>query len=336
MRIQTIVGSLAILVACLGSQASAEDCGPLKHINAIDLVGGPNRALVPVAINGIPKLFLLDTGGGKSTINGTVAEELELPRRESNMRMLDLYGHASNKFVRVEKFGVGRQAGDIELMVEPDPDFGRGTRYVGIFAPDLMGEGKYDVEIDFGTLKMNYFLKDHCPGRVVYWPHNVLAVTPFTFRKGHFRLMVEVDGKHLTAEIDTGAFNTSMTADAAKRIFDIVPETPGSMPLNAQGMTAAFERVFSALDFEGVAVKNPHVIIIPELVGSKDPENSLRTGSSIKRYDDLDDQSDMLIGMDILRKLHLYIASDEEKIYITEASTTLSTAPVQPANTGRQ
>ncbi|HEY2011280.1 MAG TPA: retropepsin-like aspartic protease [Rhizomicrobium sp.] len=335
MRLLGIIGSLAILVACLGSQASAEDCGSLKHINAIDLVGGPNRALVPVSINGVPKLFLLDTGGGKSQISGTVAEELELPQREGDTRMLDLYGHASNKFARVEKFGVGRQAGDIELMVEPDPNFGRGTRYVGIFAPDLMGEGKYDVEIDFGTLKMNYFLKDHCPGRVVYWPHNALAVTPFTFHKQHLHLMVEVDGKHLSAEIDTGSFNTSMTADAAKRVFDIVPETPGNVPLNAQGMVAAFGRIFSTLDFEGVAVKNPHVIIIPELVGSKDPDNGIRTGSLIKRYDDLDDQPDMLIGMDILRKLHLYIAFDEEKIYISESSPP-PTAPTQPANTSRQ
>ena len=321
MRLQVVFGSLAILVACFGSQASAEDCGPLKQINSLDLVAAaPNRALIPVSLNGIPKLFLLDTGGDISQINGEVAEELKLPEREAGVKMLDLYGHASNKYVKVEKFTVGRQNGeDIDLMVQPNPNFGRGTRYVGLFSPDLMG--RYDVEIDFGTYKMNYFSPDHCPGKVVYWPHNALAVLPFTFRKRHIRFPVKVDGKELMAEIDTGAPNTSMTAETAKRLFDIAPDSPGNVPLNAQGMAAAFGRVFNTLDFEGVAVKNPHVIVMPDLVGSKDPNNGFRTDTRAKRVDDLEDRADMLIGMDIVRKLHLYIAFGESRIFISEAST---------------
>jgi predicted aspartyl protease len=319
MRVHRIFGSLAIL-AFLGSPAWAEDCKPLLQVNSIDLVAAaPNRALIPVSINGIPKLFLLDTGGDISQINGEVAQELDLPRRDSAVKMLDLYGHASSKYVTIEKFGVGRQSGDIDLAVQPNPDFGRGTRYVGIFAPDLMG--RYDVEIDFGIYKMNYFSPDHCSGKVVYWPHNALAVLPFTFHKRHIRFPVKVDGKDLMAEIDTGAPRTTMTAEAAKRVFDLAPDSPGNVPLNAQGMAAAFGRIFDTLDFEGVAVKNPHVIVIPQLVGSKDPNNGFRTDTRARQVDDLEDQSDMLIGMDIVRKLHLYIAFGESRIFISEAST---------------
>lgn len=322
MRLRTLLGSVAVL-ACLSSPALAEDCGPLKQVNAIDLVAAnPNRALIPVSLNGIPKLFLLDTGGGLSQISGEVADELRLPQRDAaGMKMLDLYGHASTKFVRIEKFGVGRMTGeDVNLMVEPNPNFGRGTRYVGIFAPDLMG--RYDTEIDFGTYKMNYFSTDHCPGKVVYWPHNALAVLPFTFHKRHVRFTVKVDGKDLTAEMDTGAPNTIMHAEAAKRLFDLAPDSPGNVPLNAQGMVEAFGRIFSTLDFEGVAVKNPHVTIIPDLVGSKDPNNSVRTDTRTRMVDALEDRPDMLIGMDILRKLHLYIAFGESRIFISEASAT--------------
>jgi hypothetical protein len=321
MRLRGIFGSLAVLIACLGSPASAEDCSTLKQLNSIDLVApNPSRALIPVSINGIPKLFLLDTGGDISQISGEVAEELKLPEHETRLKMLDLYGHASSKYVTVEKFTVGRLIGeDIDLAVHPNPNFGRGTRYIGIFAPDLMG--RYDVEIDFGTYKMNYFSPDHCPGKVVYWPHNALAVLPFVFHKRHIRFTVKVDGKDLTAEIDTGAPNTTMHSEAAKRLFDIAPDSPGNVPLNAQGMAAAFGRVFDTLDFEGVAVKNPHVVIIPDLVGSKDPNNGFRTDTRAKRVDDLEDQADMLIGMDILRKLRLYIAFNESRIFISEAST---------------
>jgi hypothetical protein len=168
---------------------------------------------------------------------------------------------------------------------------------------------------------MKYFSPDHCPGHVVYWPHAALSITPMTFRDRHIRLPVKVDGKELTAEIDTGATNTSMNADAARRLFDIVPESAGNIPLNSQGMVAAFGRVFSTLDFEGVAVSNPHVVIMPNLVGTKDPNNGFQTGSRAKKVDDDVDRPDMLIGMDILKKLHLYIAFGEKRIYISEAST---------------
>jgi predicted aspartyl protease len=319
MRYQTILRSVAVL-ACLSSPALAEDCGPLKQLNSLDLVApNPSRALIPVSLNGIPKLFLLDTGGDVSQLSGQVATELGLTQHDANIKMLDLYGHASDKYVRIEKFGVGRLTGkDINLAISPNPNFGVGTRFVGIFAPDLMG--RYDVEIDFGTYKMNYFSADHCPGHVVYWQHNALAVLPFTFHKRHIRFTVKVDGKDLTAEMDTGAPNTVMHAEAARRLFDLQPDSPGNVPLNAQGMAAAFGRIFSTLDFEGVGVKNPHVVVIPQLVGSKDPNNSVRTGNLTKRVDDPEDQADMLIGMDILRKLHLYIAFDESRIYISEAS----------------
>jgi predicted aspartyl protease len=152
-----------------------------------------------------------------------------------------------------------------------------------------------------------------------------------TFRNRHIRLPVQVDGKTLKAEIDTGATGTTMMASAAKSLFDIVPETPGNVPLNTQGMAAAFGRVFSTLDFEGLQVKNAHIVIVPDLLGSKDPNNGFQTGSRVKKVDDDVDRPDMLIGMDILKKLHLYIAFGENKLYISEASTPPKPAEVAPS-----
>lgn len=310
-------GAAAMVLAA--QAARADECGPLVQINSVDIAGGPNRPLIQVGINGVPKLFLLDTGGDVSQINGTVATELGLTLKDSGAKMLDLYGNASNKMVTIEKFTVGRQTGShISMGVQPNPHFGEGTPFVGIFAPDLMG--RYDVEMDFAARKMNYYATDHCPGRVVYWPHQALAVTSMTFHRRHIRLPVVLDGKTIQAEIDTGSGNTNMSAAAARRLFDIAPDTPGNMPLNMPGMAAAFGHVFTTLDFEGVAVKNPHVIIRPDLIGSKDPNNGMRTGSRAIRVDEPEDQPDLLIGMDILKRLHLYIAFAEDRLYITEAS----------------
>lgn len=317
MRVGSILGSLVLAILFQAGVALAKDCGPLKMVNSVDLVAGPNRALVPVSINGIPKLFLLDTGGGVSHISRDAAQELGLTLRDSQLKMLDMYGNASTKMVRLDKFTLGQLTGEnIYLQIAPNPDFGKGTRYVGLFAPDLMGH--FDTEIDFGTYKMNYFSADHCPGHVVYWPHAALAVVPMTFRKNHIRLPVTVDGQKMMAIIDTGATNTVMMA-AAARLFDVSPETPGNVPLKNRG-PGAYERVFSTLDFDGVAVKNPHIVIVPDVIGKNDPNNSVRIDNRSKRVDDIEDRPDLLIGMNILKKLHLYIAFDEQRLYISEAS----------------
>jgi hypothetical protein len=97
----------------------------------------------------------------------------------------------------------------------------------------------------------------------------------------------------------------------AKRVFDIA----------AEDKDKRFEHVFQKLSFEGLEVGNPHIAIIPDKVGRKDPNNGYVTGSRVQRVDDLDlTAPTMLIGMNILSKLHLYIAFSESKIYITPAS----------------
>ena len=66
---------------------------------------------------------------------------------------------------------------------------------------------------------------------------------------------------------------------------------------------------------------NPHIRIIPDKIGSKDPNNGFVTGTRTQKVDDRDVLAPtMLIGMNILSKLHLYIAFREQKIYITPAS----------------
>src|SRR5690349_16321489 len=112
MRTGAILGSLALVILLHNNVALAEDCGPLQQVNAVDLVAVPGRALVPVSLNGIPKLFLLDTGGDVTQISGDVADELKLTRQDSTMKLLDMYGHASKKVVRIDQFALGRLHGE--------------------------------------------------------------------------------------------------------------------------------------------------------------------------------------------------------------------------------
>lgn len=222
--------------------------------------------------------------------------------------MLDLYGNASTKAAKVDSFVLGR-LGDRNTRL-PLSTFRGGGRISGLLAADYMG--KYDIELDFAGGKMNYFSTDHCPGKVVYWPAAAIAVVPILFGDmQHLVLDVSLDGHPLRAMIDTGAPGTTLYKAEAKRVFGITGEDDDKH----------LEHIFQKLSFEGLEVGNPHIAIIPDKTGSKDPNNGYVTGSRVHRVDDSDPADPvMLIGMNILTKLHLYIAFGERKIYITPAS----------------
>jgi predicted aspartyl protease len=310
-----------LMLACLyPGVASAADCA-LKIVNTIPIQLGENgaRVFVSVVINGTEKKFLLDTGGDMTQISTEAAEELKLPIIESNIKMLDLYGNASTKAAKVDTFVLGR-LGDRNTTLPLTP-FHTGKSVSGLLAADYMG--KYDTEPDFAGGKMNYFSQDHCPGKVVYWPSAAVAAVPMRFADHHLILNVMLDDHPFRAIVDTGAPYTTLFASEAKRIFGLTDENADSR----------FEHAFQKLSFEGLEVGNPHITIIPDKTGSSDPNNGYVTGTRVRREDDPDSADPvMLIGMNILSKLHLYIAFGENKIYITPASPPQQqAAPVLPA-----
>ena len=144
----------------------------------------------------------------------------------------------------------------------------------------------------------------------------------------HIFVPVTLDGKPFLAAINTATNNSTLSANTAKFQFGITADSPDSKPLgNFAGDPdhKVFGHVFSTLTFDGVTVTNPHVAIIPDLIGSKDPNNSFRTDTRIGRVDD-NIGPQLTIGMDVLRKLRLYIAFGERKLYVTPASVPVAAA----------
>jgi hypothetical protein len=351
MRIQ--IGSLAILLSCLLQPAvAAEDCGPLKQITSIDLVPAPQgpRMLVPVTINGMSRNMLLNTAGGISSLQRAAVDAMGLHAiDDSRVKMLDSGGNASTYFVQVDDFAMGAIRGPNMQFVVSTGGANANPPFVGSLAGDLMSQ--YDVEIDFAARKLNFFSKDHCPGHVLYWKPAAVAVVPLTYdlptgdnsrtgfrhytpREIHLSVPVTLDGKNFDAQINTGANFSTISANTAKFQFGVTADSPGSTPMGSFDGNPdhkVFGHVFSSLTFDGVTVTNPHVAVIPDLVGSKDPNNVTRADSRVRRVDD-NIGIQLTIGMDVLRKLHLFIAFGERKLYVTPASAPVvaETAPSRP------
>jgi predicted aspartyl protease len=333
---------MAFVALCLPLPAAcfAADCAPLKQATSVDLISAPNGVrLVPVTINGVPKNFVFGTAAGMSTLSqGTVAEfGLHPMSTERDVRLLARNGHASNLYVTVDSFSLGGVQGKHQsFMVSPDRQLGSNTAVpvAGVLANDLMGQ--FDVEMDFVGGKLKYFLADHCTSKVVYWPATAIAVVPYSATKigsnrpdSHLRIPVTLNGHTLDAIIDTGSPRSTLSAETAQDTFKVTADSPGAVPLGTvenDPNHKVFGYVFGSLAFEGVTISKPRIVVYPDLFGSKDPSNSVRTGGHIKRVDDRP-RAEVSIGMDVLRNLHLYVASREHKLYITSGTSTASETP---------
>jgi hypothetical protein len=321
--LKTFVFAAACLLG-LYRPAQAEECArpqllntvPLERLNDQGLVG------VPVILNGVKKKFLLDTGGGAANyISSVVADELNLIQVAGHMSF-DARGIAFDRVTTVRSVVLGAvNAGYVRFGVSPGLPFD-GTLSAGHFARRLLGESGADLDIDFAAMRLNVFSPDHCAGAGITWPHRTLAAVPVTLDDGHILFPVTLNGQRLMATIDTGAPWSVFNLARAERIPDFSPDAtaapPGTPPDDAARQV--YFRRYAALAFEGVVIEHPLIVIRPlQFQFSRwNPTGGLRTGYPSNRINQ--HMPDIIIGMEVLRHLHLYYAASEEKLYITPAT----------------
>lgn len=318
MAIRTLARFLALASGFVGACgiAQAEDCS-LKMLSKIKLITaeGGHAELVPVVIAGSPRKLLLDTGAPGSEITNRAAVELKLSRLESEVKTYSLAGDTSDRSA-----DASLQLGRIKfehVRFQVAPPSHEETNFDGLLGVDVLRN--FDSDLDFGAHELNIFSQDHCDGKVVYWGASTLAIVPYELVwPGHIVIPVELDGKPLKAEVDTGASKTTLRLKAARRYFGIDPK-----PADATGTLfgdknlLTYQHVFKAMTLEGINIYNPDITLIPDVV-SKQIDSPPTTGSHIQRADP-QSEPDMLVGMNVLRHLHVYIAFKEKKLYITPA-----------------
>jgi hypothetical protein len=313
-------------LAGIGS-AEAQTCTVPEFLNSIVMapVEGSDLMTVPILINGKQKNFLLSTGEPTTQVSQALVRDLGLPEttymagsREFNVRGSHSAEDARTR-VRVTEFGLGSQkGGGLQFLVSEDRELGNSKPYDGLLSNDLFSN--YDVDMDFGSKRLNYFGPAHCAGNVVYWSQRPVAVVPITLTGAKINVPVTVDGHPVNAVIDTGAARTTMRRDIAELAFGLHADTPEMMPAgdmrDGRG-TPVYNHTFQLLSFEGVTVKNPAILVQTNTMLHNRDNVALvsRAQSTDPRLPDL------TIGMDLLHQLHVYIAFGEKKLYVTAAGT---------------
>jgi hypothetical protein len=217
---------------------------------------------------------------------------LKLPthRAPNGTYMKGFGGRVDAKVVDIAQLGLGRMKGkDFTLFVE--------TGYLnadGILGGDFLYF--FDLDFDFANAKLSLVSPDHCPGRVTYWTSGNYGVVPFQLEQNHIMIKVQLDGQEINAALDTGAADTVMSLERASDAFD----------LDKDKLRKSHHYPFKTLSFGEVNVNNPAIALYPDA----------ESGVMGHHASDLQ----MIIGMGVLRRMHLYISYKEKQIYVTPAT----------------
>jgi hypothetical protein len=345
------VCALALLTVSGAASARSPSCGPLKEVASLKMtmLPGGSRASVPLTINGKPASLLVDTGAGMSSLTKPAATLLGIRLRDSQtMRLVDKDGVAVHRYYLADDFQLGRLiAKNIPFM-----QGAAGEDVSGAIGPDLMV--RYDVEMDFSGQRLTYFSQDHCPGHILHWSTDAVTQVPIsiTSRARDFpppmppgavgglppdfvdfvmtrpspvlgtdiRVQVMLDGHMFTANIDTGLDISTIDSEEARDALNVLlddrsanlPEAQQDQPLAAGTETVTvteFRRQhrFHSLTFGGVTVVNPLFVLKPTPLGAH------RVGAP--------NSPDITIGMNVLRRLHLYFAFGERMLYVSATAS---------------
>jgi hypothetical protein len=173
---------------------------------------------------------------------------------------------------------------------------------------------KYDIDLNFWGHRFNMFAPGHCKGQVLYWRAPGVAKLPIRYQNGRITVRASVDGKEMDAVIDTGSPRSEMQISDADRLFGITASSPGATP--AGNKLYAYN--FKTLSFGDVSIDNLHLVLTrATLLRGANPQG--QTGSLISSAD-TSSQPALVIGTDLLKLLHLYIAFSERMVYITQGS----------------
>ncbi len=311
---------IGLAAAILGfvTQSRAEECKLKLEASLNFQRSGDGHILVPVTIDDHPFTLILDTGSAiTSTLSESVATSLNLRIFAMRERVVDIAGHVIDHGADARDLGLDHLHIDrTQFLISPwfhssDPDI------AGTLGPELIRQ--FDLDVDSAANKMQLFSQDHCPGKVVYWTKDWFDAPIKVLHSGHIALDVEIDGKPVTAVLDTGSVNTILSMPAAHRLFGLDKDSPKVVEAESNGPSAhtTFRYQFSTLTVSGLTINHPTIFLVDDKIGkplTKDDFSHVKMPT-----DEAMRLPDLIIGMNILSKLHFYIAYGEQHFYASAA-----------------
>jgi hypothetical protein len=296
-----VLAAFGILMLLL-MPSNAQTCG-LKLLASYPMQDDPiGRLVVPMTVEHTTQNLIIDTGAFANMLTIDTVNALKLPKFEMAGIAYSTQGRMTHYSTAELDIGALHSTGIKFLETEGIPGWKK-TGVAGVLGADVLT--RLDLDLDFGSKKANLMLQDHCPGQVVYWSRAYGVVPMDLDDNGHIKVLVTVNGVEMKAQIDTGSTGSTLSTEAVA----LLPKS------DASGSSDVQPHPVYTLTFGSVTVQNARLEVVEDKIGKHFQADEAMSGPIGERIR----IPNVLLGNDILSKLHLYIAYKEKKIYVTAA-----------------
>jgi hypothetical protein len=323
MRIWVAVFALLALGA---GAARAQDCA-VKQYDSLPMEVSPERLLLPVTFGTAPKQMVFRLDNAANTIAADAADELGMHFTSMPPHLIfhDNLGREVTRIAHASEVHLGRQTlNGLDFLVYPP--LGHPASVIGNIGTHMFSNA--DIELDIAGGKLNLFSPDHCPGKTVYWTKTGFAQVPLkpTDEMGFVRAEMLLDDRLVTVSLSTvGTSRIGM--NAMRRVFNLDENSPDLIQVGQDLMGRKIYRYpFKTLTADGLTVNNPAITVFEEepRPECKDklhlqfPEPTVHSTEQ-PRLARCFGGDDVVLGLSVLSKLHLYISGKEKILYLTSA-----------------
>lgn len=259
-------------------------------------------ATVDGELNGQPIKFGLDTGlTNTMLLRGAVEKQGLMPLR-TRRQLQGVGGGTSIFLVKVKDIAIGG-AHAKNLQIEA-VDALENAGVTGLIGVDFLMQ--YDVDLNLADNRIKLFRAEDCQDRALaYWDKDAASV-PMEYIGGarRPRVQVKLNGVSVWALIDSGATQSSVDLDTARRL---------GMSVDAPGVTAGgyakglgtntrklWDMTFDSFAIGDEVVQHPRMAVMDNaeyVIGQR--------------------QHEMILGRDFLRAHHVLLAHSQMLVYFT-------------------
>ena len=201
------------IVRAVSDEAAGANCTLRKRGSvALSLPGLP---VVPAQINGRPATLILDTGAESSLLTSSAAKRLGVTSKYDFQRSMAGIGSSMRTGdARLESMSLGGIALSYPRMLVGDVSFRvGGAEPDGLLGASLLGD--FDLDIDVPHRRIELYDRLDCPTARPAWSGPYVTLETTRSLSEHPFFPVHINGRTLSATLDTGAQRTVISARAA-------------------------------------------------------------------------------------------------------------------------
>lgn len=309
-----------LLVACAFATPAAAACQLREFVRVKVEITDSGSVLVPVTVNDTPVWMLLHLSSGVPMAYETTVQQVGLRTFPAESPVVRVAGTNLARQTEVDRIRIGgatftRWTMNVLPATAGTAPIVEGKPVLGSLSSRFLAT--VDMELNLAEQEIALFEHARCGEESAHWGGVVTSANLFDDGTGLLMFPIEIDGRRVEASLNTNESSSVISEAVTDRYFGFNRNSSG-VERNAQpgDETASYRAM--ALTTRGLQMNNVRVRLNEDLQAGCDPRPGQRDSNAIG-FARCGSTSPLSIGTHLLRKLRIYVAPIEGRIYFTRA-----------------